>query len=240
MCASPGYAPGQFTVTSDIAKEAGRAERRRIAQDLHDTLLQGFLAVSMQLHAAMERLSGNCAAKQQLGGVTKLLDDVLDQGRRAVQGLRTHDEDPGSLAEAFARVPNEAGFPAARIRVVVQGHERELKAELRQEVYRIGREAIVNACRHSQARSIEMEVEYRPAELRISVLDNGCGIDPQLMQWGRTGHWGLQGMRERAEQIGARLRLCSSVAVGTEIELRVPARIAFHHAFRHDGGGLVS
>jgi signal transduction histidine kinase len=114
----------------------------------------------------------------------------------------------------------------AGIALVDRGMARS-KAGLREEVYRIGREAIINACRHSQARSIEIEAEYRPTELRISVLDNGCGIDPEQMQWGRNGPWGLQGMRERAEQIGARLRLCSSVQVGTEIELRVPARIAF-------------
>lgn len=84
-----------------------------------------------------------------------------------------------------------------------------------------------NACRHSQATEIEIEVEYHPTELRIAVRDNGCGIDPQELQWGRDGHWGLQGMRERAERIGARLRLSSKVALGTEIELRVPGRVAF-------------
>ena len=92
--------------------------------------------------------------------------------------------------------------------VVVHGTERELRAGLRDEVYRIGRgKAIVNACRHSRARDIEAEVRYRPTELRIAVRDNGCGIDPHELQRGRSGHWGLQGMRERADRIGARLRL---------------------------------
>jgi signal transduction histidine kinase len=102
-----------------------------------------------------------------------------------------------------------------------------LKLGLHDEVYRIGREAIVNAYRHSQARVIETEVEYRPTDLRIAVRDNGCGIDPQDLKWGRNGHWGLQGMRERAERIGARLRLWSRVALGTEVELCVPGQIAF-------------
>jgi signal transduction histidine kinase len=101
---------------------------------------------------------------------------------------------------------------------------------VRDEVYRIGSEAIANACRHSQARDIEVEVEYRPTELRIAVRDNGCGIDPQDLQWGRSGHWGLQGMRERAERIGARLRPWSRVGLGTEVELCVPGRVAFEQS----------
>ncbi len=94
-------------------------------------------------------------------------------------------------------------------------------------VYRIGREAIINACRHSRARDIETQVDYAPTELRVAVRDKGCGIDAHQLQWGRNGHWGLKGMRERAEQIGARLRLWSDVALGTEVELRVPGRVAF-------------
>jgi signal transduction histidine kinase len=120
------------------------------------------------------------------------------------------------------------GFPSAvGFRVVVHGREKELRAELSDEVYRIVREAIVNACLHSRAGDIEAEVEYRHTELRIAVRDNGCGIDPQDLRWGRNGHSGLQGMRERAERIGARLRLLSGVALGTEVELCVPNRVAF-------------
>jgi signal transduction histidine kinase len=160
--------------------------------------------------------------------MVELLDCVPAQGRLAVQDLRSSNESLASLAEAFAGIPGELGFSsAAGFRVTVHGKERELKADLRDHVYRIGREAIVNACRHSRARAIAMDLEYRPAELRIAVNDDGCGIDPQQLQWGRHGHWGLQGMRERAERIGARLRLCSSVAIGTEVELRVPGHVAF-------------
>jgi signal transduction histidine kinase len=205
------------------------AERTRIAQELHDTLLQGFLAVSMQLHVAVEHLSGNCAeAQSQFRNILQLMDRVLEQGRFAVQGLRKPEESAGSLGEAFAGVPLDMGFPSAGcFRVIVFGRTRALRPSLREEVYRIGREAIINAYRHSRARRIETEIEYGSTELRIAVRDNGCGIDPEKLQWTRKGHWGLRGMHERAEQIGARLSLWSGATLGTEVELCVPGHVAF-------------
>jgi signal transduction histidine kinase len=207
------------------------AERTRIAQELHDTLLQGFFAASMQLHAATEDLPADSAAKARFGPALQAMDRALEDGRRAVQGLRSSRECGSSLGQAFAGIPSDLCLPSAvGFRVVVVGQQRELKAGLSDELYRIGREAIVNAYRHSRAKDIEAEIDYRPTELRIAVRDNGCGIDPQRLQWGRPGHWGLQGMRERADRIGARLRLLSKVALGTEVELCVPSRIAFGHS----------
>ena len=95
------------------------------------------------------------------------------------------------------------------------------------DVYSIGREALVNAFRHSRASNIEAELEYGVNQLRVLVRDNGCGIDFEVLHSGRDGHWGLSGMRERAERIGARLKVSSSAASGTEVELRVPSSIAF-------------
>jgi signal transduction histidine kinase len=205
------------------------AERKRIAQELHDTLLQGFFAVSMQLQAAADYLPADSAVKLRISSVLRAIDRVLDEGRRAVQGLRSSHERFPSLGEALAGVPNDLGLPSTvEFRVVVQGRQRELRAELRDELYLIGREAIVNAYRHSGAQHIETEIEFRPAELRITVRDNGRGIDPQSLQ--RKGHWGLQGMRERAERIGARFRILSKAALGTEVELCVPSQIAFEQS----------
>jgi signal transduction histidine kinase len=212
----------------DADVEVRQAERTRIAQELHDTLLQGFFAVSMQLHEAVDHMSTECAELPRLSEIVGLMDRVLEQGRSAVQGLRTTNEHVAPLSEALASVPNDLGLVSTvGFRVVLRGKERELNPRLRDEVYRIGQEAIVNAYRHSRARDIETVLEYCPSELRIAVRDNGCGIDPQNLQWGRGGHWGLQGMRERAERIGARLRLLSKVALGTEVELCVPGRVAF-------------
>ena len=98
---------------------------------------------------------------------------------------------------------------------------------LHDEVYLIGREALVNAFRHSHGENIEVEVDYAPKHLRILVRDDGCGIDPQVLRSGRDGHWGLTNMRERAERIGARLDVRSSAAAGTEVELSIPSQVAF-------------
>ena len=213
---------------SDVIAAARLTERKRIAQELHDTLLQGCFGVSMQLHATVDDLSPDSSEKKRLSDALQLLDRVLEQGRSAVEGLRSPTEHIASLGDAFAGVRADLGLPSAiGFRVVVHGKERELRAGLSDEVYRIGREAIINAYRHSGAKDIEAEVEFRPSELRIAVRDNGCGINPQELQWGRNGHWGLQGMRERAERIGAQLRLWSRVALGTEVELCVPGQVAF-------------
>jgi signal transduction histidine kinase len=210
----------------DMCAEARRVERTRIAQELHDTLLQGFFAVSLKLRTAVDLLPADSAAKEQFCGTLHLMDFVLEEGRRAVQGLRASPEHYASLGHALAGVPSDLGLPSgAGFRVVVEGRKRELRGAMLDEIYRIGREAIVNAHRHSRANQIEAEVEYRPSGLRIAVRDNGCGIDPQLLR--RSGHWGLQGMRERAERIGAQLRILSRVALGTEVELSVPSRVAF-------------
>src|SRR5262249_54484097 len=112
-------------------------------------------------------------------------------------------------------------------RVVVEGQRKSLHPLLRDDVYRIGREAVINAFRHAGARHIEVELKYSSNQLRLLVRDDGRGIEPQIPKSGRDGHWGLSGMRERAEQIGARFHVYSSAAAGTEVELSVPGHTAF-------------
>jgi signal transduction histidine kinase len=112
-------------------------------------------------------------------------------------------------------------------RVIVDGAPRPVRPAIRDEIYLIGHEALSNAFRHSQASDVEVELEYAASYLRILIRDNGSGIDPQVVRAGRDGHWGLSGMKERSQRIGGQLRLLSRAAAGTEVELSVPARIAF-------------
>ena len=187
------------TTGLDPCALARMAERTRIAQELHDTLLQGFFSVSLRLRSAADLLPADSAVRMQFSSALYLMDSVLEEGRQAVQGLRSPHELYPSLGHALAGVPTDLGLSSpAGFRVVVEGRKRKLKAALCDEIYRIGREAIINAHRHSRANHIEAEVEYRSSGLRIAVRDDGCGIDPQLLR--RSGHWGLQGMRERAEK----------------------------------------
>jgi len=204
------------------------AERTRIAQDLHDTVLQGILSAAMQLHVAVDQLPANSPAKLRLSRVLELMRHVMEEGRNAVRGLRSSNSDSDDLGQAFSRIRQELGIEVQiDFRVIVLGSPRKLNPLIRDEVYRIGREVLVNAFRHSRASCIEIEIAYAPKRFRIVVRDDGCGIDPQVLLAGREGHWGLPGMRERAERVGARLRIWSRAASGTEVELSVPNSIAF-------------
>jgi signal transduction histidine kinase len=203
------------------------AERTRIAQDLHDTLLQGFISASMQLGVADRQLPDS-PAKTIVTDVLQLMRQVIDEGRKTVRGMRLSNQESDDLEQAFTRVPQELVVQQTiSFRVIVEGRVRPLHPIIRDDVYRIGREAVVNAFRHSQAATVEVELEYADRELRVLVRDNGCGIDPQVLQTGRDGHWGLSGMRERASRIGARLKVWSNAGAGTEVELSVPSRVAF-------------
>ncbi len=204
------------------------AERTRIAQELHDTLLQGFLSASMQLHVAADGLPEDSPAKQPLDRILALMGRVIGEARTALRGLRSSSGDALDLQHAFSNIRQELDLHRdVSFRVLVEGKLRPLHPVLRDEVYRIGREALVNAFRHSGASAIEVELEYAAERLRVLVRDNGHGIDPLVLQSGREGHWGLPGMRERAESIGATLRVWSRASSGTEVELSVPSHVAF-------------
>jgi len=203
-------------------------ERMRVAQELHDTLLQGLLSVSMQLHVAADQLPPDSPARPGLDRVLQLMGQVIEEGRNTLRGLRSSTEMAHDLESSFSRIPQElSSQEGTEFRIIVQGPTLRLQPGIRDDVYRIGREAVLNAFRHSGARNIEVEVKYAPDQLKVLVRDNGCGIDPHVVEHGRDGHWGLCGMRERAERIGAKLRLWSRSGEGTEVELRIPANIAF-------------
>lgn len=204
------------------------AERTRIAQELHDTLLQGFLSASLQLDVAEDQLPEDSPTKPLLKRVLQLMGTVTEEGRNALRGLRTIETDNQSLETAFSRLRQE--FPLddkTDYRVIVDSATRPLRPLIRDEVYRIVREALLNAFTHAHANRIEVEVEYTSRHLRVLVRDDGRGINPQVLHSGREGHWGLVGIRERSERIGANLKLRSRIGAGTEVDLTVPGSIAF-------------
>jgi len=219
----------QVTARLDSRFEERLAERARIAGELHDTLLQGVLSVSMQLHLASDAISAGSSPEGRLGDARALMDRVIDEARRSVQGLRSSSAGRSyDLERALSLIPEElGGAKGVSFRVVVNGRPRPLRPVLREEVYRICRESLLNAFRHSGAGSIEVEISYLGRGLTVVIKDDGRGIDPAILRSGREGHWGLPGMRERADRIGARLTLRSRAGSGTEVELTLPARVAF-------------
>jgi len=218
----------RLTQQLNMRFEERLAERTRIAQELHDTLLQGFLSASMQLHVADDYLTQDSPAKPLVQRVLELMGRVIEEGRTAVGALRSPASNSLDLEQAFSRVKQEfATQENLDFRVIAEGAPRPLHPVIRDEIYRIGREALINAFRHSRASTIEVELEYASDEFRVLVRDNGIGINPEVLRAGRDGHWGLSGMRERAKKIGARVRVLSSTTAGTEVELSVPSHTAF-------------
>jgi signal transduction histidine kinase len=219
----------QLTKTLNLRFEERLAERMRVAQELHDTLLQGMVSASMQLDVAVDHLPASSPVHPSLVHILELMRQVIEEGRNTLRGLRSSGENTHDVKLAFSRIPQELGINNVNYRVVVDGSPLPLQEVIRDEVYSIGREALVNAFRHSGASDIEVELRYDPDRMRVLVRDNGCGINGEVIRLGRDGHWGLSGMRERAERIGAKFKVSSGPSAGTEVDLSVPAQIAFQH-----------
>jgi signal transduction histidine kinase len=211
------------------------SERTRIARDLHDTLLQSFHGLMFQFQAARNMLPRRPdEAMDVLDSAIGATEQAITEGRSAIQQLRSEQVDKGDLAlwltnmgQELARSRNTNGNSAI-FRVTVEGEQQTLSPLPRTEVCRITREILQNAFRHAQAHHIEAEIRYDDRLLRVRIRDDGRGIDPQVLQAGGSkGHWGLRGARERAEQIGARLDFWSEAGAGTEVELSVPAAVAY-------------
>lgn len=221
----------QLTRLLGVRFEERLAERTRIAQDLHDTLLQGIYSASIHFDLANNRTPQDSPAKPAMQRGLDLLRQVSQEGRNALRSLRSRNASSDGLEQALALLPKEFALSGnIDFLVTTEGEPRVLRPLVRDEAYLITREAIINAFHHAQASRIEVEVDYASHNLRVLVRDNGCGIDSQLLKIGRDGHWGLAGMRERAGKIGGKLEMLSGVDAGTEVELSVPGTLAFQDA----------
>ena len=234
------YRLHQIAQRFNTRMEARVDERTRIARELHDTLLQSFQALMIHFQA-VDNLLPPGKGKDALEKVLDRADRALVEGRNAIQNIRSSTTVTNELSNAVTALGEElAGSHdgetgPATFRVSVEGTPRDLRPILRDDIYRIAREALQNAFRHAQASQIEADITYGDSLLRLRVRDDGKGIDPKHLQAGRDGHWGLPGMRERAQQIGAQFEMWSEVGAGTEVELRIPGSIVYEKA-RGRGG----
>ena len=216
----------------EMTLEARVGERTRIARELHDTLLQTFQGLLPRFQAVFYKLpKGAVEARETLEAAVDQASQAITEGRDAVQGMRLSAVEKNDLSVAIRTIGEEHAVgnqSSPTFEVVVKGSPRNLHPILRDEVYRITAEALRNAFRHAQARQIEVEIGYGEKEFRIQVRDDGRGIDREVLSVdGREGHFGLHGMRERAELVGGKLVVWSKVESGTEIELSIPASKAY-------------
>jgi len=226
----------QISRQFDMRVEERANERTRIARELHDSLLQGFQGMLLHLQAAEHLLPTRPGeAKREIEKVLDQGDQVLAEARSAVQGLRAPTLVPSDLVQSLGATGKELAVDDASVqfRVLLEGRPRNLDPVLRDEAYRFGREALRNAFNHAQAQNIEAEITYGDARFILRIRDDGIGIDPKVLSHGsRPGHWGLPGMRERAESLGAQMELWSESGAGTEVQLIVPATIAYQEPSR--------
>jgi signal transduction histidine kinase/ligand-binding sensor domain-containing protein len=208
--------------------EARLAERERIARELHDTLLQGVQGLIWRFQAVSESLPVEYG-RERMEDALDRADRLLAESRDRVKDLRPSPGSMANLADALASEGEQlAQLKPANFRVTVQGVHRELHPIVREEGFLIAREAIANAFQHSRAANIEVEVIYDSPMLQVRVRDDGEGIDPSVLgAGGKPAHFGLIGMRERAKRLGGQFEVWSKPAAGTEVDLRVPASVAY-------------
>lgn len=206
------------------------AERTRLARDFHDTLLQTIQGSKLVADDALEQQADPIRMRDALERLSGWLEQAMDEGRSALNSLRSSTTQGNDLAEAFQRAGEECRLQRPiEFSLAVEGSGREMHPIVRDEVYRIGYEAIRNASAHSQASRLNVDLSY-VENLTVRVRDNGTGIDPVVAKKGKSGHFGLIGMYERAARIGGKLTVTSSPAGGTEVELIVPRQIVFQES----------
>jgi ligand-binding sensor domain-containing protein/signal transduction histidine kinase len=211
----------------NIALEARVNERTRIARDLHDTFLQTIQGSKLVADSALKHSSDPSPTRNALEQLSIWLGRAMEEGRAALNSLHTSTTEANDLAEAFRRAIEECRIEnSIEASFSVVGETREMHPIVRDEVYRIGYEAIRNACVHSQASKLEFTLTYAE-ELGLHVSDNGIGIDPLFADRGKEGHFGLQGMRERAARIAGKLTVTGSPLSGTDVKLVVPGKIIY-------------
>jgi signal transduction histidine kinase len=223
-------------------------ERTRIARELHDSLLQGFQGMMFRLEAVRRLLPER--PEEAAAHIDIAIDRgiaAINEGRQVLGELRVPGPVGTDLPQALADLASEfepdiqlqGQLPgrAPDFRVLVQGRAIALKPIVRDEAYRIAREAVRNSFRHARAGLVEVEIVFGKAAFTVRVRDDGIGLDPAVLEDGyRKGHWGLPGMRERALEFGGQLQVWSQRNAGTEVELKIGGRIAYSH--RPLGGAL--
>ena len=204
------------------------AERNRLAGEFHDTILQTIQATKLiAANAQMEQSDDPALLRQDIDQIFGWLEQATAEARAALHALRNSTAERNDLAEALKRAAESAlGMSSMKFVLSVAGAIRQFHPIVRDEIYRIGCEAMRNASLHSEASQLSVAIAYGK-EFLLQIRDDGKGMSPDVVDHGREGHYGLRGMRERASRIHGTLRFQSRPGAGTEVVLSVPAEIAF-------------
>ncbi|WP_431288480.1 sensor histidine kinase [Roseateles chitinivorans] len=204
------------------------AERDRIARELHDTLLQGVQGLILRFEAHSAQLPSEHPVRAAIDADLVMADDVLDESRRRVMSLRGAAQVGTSLPRALEDIASQlARDYDGEFRLEVDGRERPLRPEVRDELRLIFGEALLNAFRHARANRITMTWRFGWWRLRIELRDDGSGMPVDLAATGKHGHMGLASMRERAQTLGATLKIESAPEKGTTVSLTMRASKAY-------------
>jgi signal transduction histidine kinase len=203
------------------------AERTRVARDIHDTLLQTIQGSKMVADDALEHAADPGRLRIAIEQLANWLARATREGRAALNALRAASAEGQDLIEAVKQAAEEeTGASSLSVTSTTTGEPRYIHPIVADEVYRIAREAVRNAHMHARASNLLLELEYGQ-RLILRITDDGIGMDSSLLEHGRPGHFGLQGMRERAARIEGKLSITSAPGAGTVVTLIVPGGIAF-------------
>jgi signal transduction histidine kinase len=198
-------------------------ERVRLSREIHDTLLQSLVGVTLQLDQIANDLDGPAdTTRNQFVRMRKQVEEYIREARQSIWNLRSSVLDRCDLATALRQTGERAADNAVAFDFSVSGDARRFESTVEEQVLRIGQEAVTNAIRHAQAQRIRMELQYGESDVTLRVSDDGRGFDTAGMGDNKDDHWGVMSMRERAETVGGVFRISSTTGEGTLIETVVP------------------
>lgn len=198
---------------------AGERDRKLVAYEIHDTILQDVIGSLMFLDAARENPGAENENAQRLDQVRKLLRDCIDEARRMINGLRPLIIDEQGIAGAVDYLVNEFIGRGLEIRFTHSMHSERLAADLESAVFRIVQEALTNLERHSQSRKGLVTISDADGTLHVEIRDFGVGFNPDAVA---EGHYGLEGIKQRARLAGGSATITSAKSKGTSVKVELP------------------
>ena len=209
------------------ACDARMAERLRLSMDIHDTFLQTVQGTKLIAEDALGQVNDDNHAHAYLLRIAKHLNLAVDEGRKALRELQVSQSVRNDLTEALSsHAAQECALNKLSARVGVVGRVKLMHPLVQEEILQISKEAIRNACAHSNGKNISIVLTYG-SDFAIEISDDGMGLTPSMVETGKDGHFGLHSMRQRASRIGGRLRINSKAGNGTVVLAEIPGRVAY-------------